>query len=136
MNDDIISNKIVSITNCLNSIRDNYRQSPEKFLTDYVRQDAAVLNIQRAIQTAADIAAHIVRKKGLNPPKETKDLFVVLFEAKIISKKMQDIMINMIGFRNIAVHEYKKLDINVVISVIEKHLTDFEKFTQEILSAK
>ncbi len=135
MEDEIIFNKMASIKNCLESVRVNYKQSKKEFLTDYLRQDAAVLNLQRAAQTAIDIAAHIVRIKGLSFPKEAKDLFLALHEAKIISEKTKNAMIGMVGFRNIAVHEYKKLDINVVVIVIESHLTDFEQYMQEILKA-
>lgn len=100
MHDEIIFNKAELIKNCLRSVRDNYAQSPEGFLVDQVRQDAAVLNLQRAVQTAIDIASHIVRLKKLALPKETRDLFLSLHEEKIISEKIKNIMISMIGFRN------------------------------------
>ena len=135
MQDDVVINKTQSIIKCLQRVRDIYANSPEAFLKNIMLQDAAVLNLQRAAQTAIDLAAHIVRVKGLSAPKETKELFVSLCEDKIISEEIKDKMINMVGFRNIAVHEYKKLDIKVVVSIIEKHLTDFENFMQEILNA-
>jgi uncharacterized protein YutE (UPF0331/DUF86 family) len=34
----------------------------------------------------------------------------------------------MIGFRNIAVHDYKALSLPIIISIIENHLNDFEEF--------
>jgi len=39
----------------------------------------------------------------------------------------------MVGFRNIAVHDYQNLNLEIVVSIIQKHLEDFEKFTQEVL---
>ena len=38
----------------------------------------------------------------------------------------------MVGFRNIAVHDYQNLNIEIVISIVQKHLEDFEGFIDEI----
>lgn len=136
MKNDIIINKTQSILRCIARVREEYSAAGENFLTDFSKQDSTVLNLQRASQIAIDIAAHVVRVKALNVPKEIKDLFLILYQNKIISEKTKNEMVNMVGFRNIAVHEYQELDINIVISVIEKHLTDFNDFIQEILSTK
>lgn len=135
MQDEIINNKIDSIKNCLNRVREEYANAADHFLTNYTLQDVIVLNLQRAVQTVLDIAAHIVRVKGLRLPKESKDLFVSLCDGKLISEKVRDRMIAMVGFRNIAVHEYKKLDMNVVKKIVQSHLEDFENFVTEILNA-
>lgn len=135
MQDNIIVNKTDIISRCVKRVHEEYKKSNGNFLTDFSRQDASILNLQRAIQAAVDMASHVIRKKGLATPLEMKDLFVTLHESNIISKIVCEKMVNMIGFRNISVHEYQKLDMNIVVSVIEKHLTDFEKFIQEILKA-
>lgn len=38
----------------------------------------------------------------------------------------------MIGFRNIAVHNYQKLNLEVLEKVIENHLGDFEEFVAAV----
>jgi len=43
-------------------------------------------------------------------------------------------MQSMVGFRNIAVHDYQNLNLEIVIAIIEKHLIDFERFIQEIFT--
>lgn len=135
MKDNIIINKIEIVTRCLQRVHEDFEGAKGGFLTDYLRQDAVILNLQRAIQATIDLASHVVRVRGLPAPKETRDLFLALEAAKLISKQSADKMIKMIGFRNIAVHEYQKLDMAIVQSVIEKHLKDFEAFVQEVLAA-
>lgn len=135
MQDDIILNKSESIKKCLKRIREEYNDAPELFLKNITKQDAVVLNLERASQAAIDIAAHIVRLKKLGTPKETRELFLLLFEAKMISEKTHENMRKIVGFRNIAVHEYQKLEMNIVISIITKHLADFEAFVSEILKS-
>ncbi|MHB8062785.1 MAG: HepT-like ribonuclease domain-containing protein [Ruminiclostridium sp.] len=40
---------------------------------------------------------------------------------------------SMVGFRNIAVHDYKSANISIVKEVIEKHLVDFIAFANIII---
>ena len=42
----------------------------------------------------------------------------------------------MVGFRNIAVHDYTSLNLDIVEKIIEKHLEDFTKFTKIVLKLK
>ena len=38
----------------------------------------------------------------------------------------------MVGFRNLAVHQYRELDLDIVESVIRKNLDDLLEFAQTI----
>ena len=136
MQNNIILNKCEIIKRCLRSIRNNYSQSKDIFLTSCIHQDAAILNLERAAQAAMDLAAHVVRKKYLGVPQKSAELFSLLEEHKIISHVIAEKMRHMVGFRNTAVHEYQELDMDIVVSVIENNLTDFEMFMKEILAAK
>lgn len=40
----------------------------------------------------------------------------------------------MVGFRNVAIHEYQKLNLDIVKAIIEAHLTDFTDFAQRALA--
>lgn len=135
MKDDIIINKIETTKRCLARAREEYTNS-KNFLTDYTRQDAALMNLERAAQASIDIASHVVRMRKLGVPQETKDLFILLHQKSVISKKLSEHMVKMVGFRNIAVHEYQKIDMQYVINIIKSRLIDFENFIDEILAAK
>ena len=39
----------------------------------------------------------------------------------------------MVGFRNIAVHDYQNLSIEIVIAIVKNHLDDFVYFSNEVL---
>ena len=39
----------------------------------------------------------------------------------------------MVGFRNIAVHDYQALQLPIVEAVITKHLSDFTAYSQTLL---
>lgn len=127
MVEDVLYNKIDIIERCLIRIREVYAQSPEN-LKDYTKQDSIILNIQRAAEATIDIAMHIVSAKKLGIPKNSRDAFEVLAHNKIIDDNMLEKLKAMIGFRNIAIHNYQKLNLDILQKVIENNLDDFNEF--------
>lgn len=127
MVEDILYNKIEIIERCLIRVKEVYDDKPDN-LKDFTKQDSVVLNIQRAVEATIDIAMYIVATKKLGIPQNSRDAFEVLFSNKIINKDMLEKLKNMIGFRNIAVHNYQKLNLDVLQKVIENHLEDFKEF--------
>lgn len=57
MADDVLLNKAASIERCVRRAREEYDKAPDTFATDFTRQDAAILNIQRACEAALDMGA-------------------------------------------------------------------------------
>jgi len=41
----------------------------------------------------------------------------------------------MVAFRNIAVHSYQDLKIDIVVSVVKEHLNDFREYKKEIIES-
>lgn len=132
---DILYNKISIIERCLIRVREVYDQNPEN-LKDFTRQDSIVLNIQRAVEATIDIAMYIVSVKKLGIPQNSRDAFEVLFHNEIIDRDMLEKLKNMIGFRNIAVHNYQKLNLDILQKVIENNLKDFSEFIYLINKVK
>ena len=126
MASDVILNKIDTIERCLNRIRKVYDNDPEN-LNDYTKQDSIVLNIQRACEASIDLAMHVISEKGLGVPQSSRDGFEVLNKNNLIDDKLTKNLKAMVGFRNIAVHDYKKIEIKIVQMIIEKHLNDFQE---------
>jgi len=124
---DVLYNKISIIERCLIRIREVYNNNPDN-LADYTKQDSIVLNIQRAVEATIDIAMYLVSAKKLGIPQNSRDAFEVLNHNNIIDDSMLKKLKNMIGFRNIAVHNYQKLNLDILQKVIENHLEDFEEF--------
>lgn len=133
MPDSIIINKVASVERCIERILEDYYGHEAEFETNFMRQDAILLNLQRACEQAIDIANHLVRLQGLGAPQSTRDAFVQLEKAGIIDSSLSSRLSLMVGFRNIAVHEYSKIDLNIVRAIIEKHLDDFRKFGKTAL---
>lgn len=132
--DDVLINKVSSIRKCVARAREEYQSGKENFANDFMRQDSSLMNIQRACEQAIDLANHVVKLRKLGVPNEARDSFEFLSRDKIIEPELAEKMAKMIGFRNIVIHEYQKLNIDIVIVVIEKNLDDVLKFAEVILA--
>jgi uncharacterized protein YutE (UPF0331/DUF86 family) len=131
---DVVLNKKESIERCIKQIRHYYSTSSvEPFEEDYLRQDAIALNLQRACEHCIDLANYTIRVRKLGLPKESRDSFRLLADNRIIPRELSSRLEGMVGFRNVLVHEYQRLDINLMVDVIENRLDDLLHFVDKIV---
>lgn len=128
--DDVLLNKAATIERCVLRARDEYQKDPLTFATDFTRQDAAILNIQRACEAALDMGHYLIRKHKLGIPQSSRDVFALLATAGFLPAELAEHMKKMVGFRNIAVHEYQRLQLAVTEYVITQRLDDFNQYCQ------
>ena len=69
MRDDVLINKAATIERCVARAHEEFDYDPTTFVTNFSRQDAAVMNIQRACEAALDLGHHIIRRDRLGVPK-------------------------------------------------------------------
>ena len=128
---DIVMEKAGNIRRCLSRINDTTQNSPDS-LFDIDIQDIFVLNLQRAIQSALDLAAHIIADDSLGFPTTLREHFQILAQENIITHDLSQSMQAMVGFRNIAVHEYQNIEVAILQGILKNHLSDLENFYQSI----
>ncbi|MEM5828438.1 MAG: HepT-like ribonuclease domain-containing protein [Candidatus Aenigmatarchaeota archaeon] len=71
--------------------------------------------------------------KGFRKPESYSDVFKVLEENKIISKKFSSKLQSMSSFRNILLHRYPFIDRNKLLEIAKEDVKDIEKFVKIIL---
>lgn len=133
MADDVLINKAATIERCVGRAREEYERDPATFAADFTRQDAAILNIQRACEAALDMGQHLIRREKLGVPQSARDVFALLAQGGWIAPALADRLKRMVGFRNIAVHDYQSLQLPIAVSIIEKHLDEFLQYSQALL---
>ncbi|MEI7840613.1 MAG: DUF86 domain-containing protein [Methylococcaceae bacterium] len=131
--DDVLINKADTIERCVVRVREEYDSEPESFSTNFTRQDAAILNIQRACEAALDMGQHLIRRENLGVPQSSRDVFTLLAQANWIDHTLAESLKRMVGFRNVAVHDYKKLQLVITVNVITQHLDEFLRYSSAIL---
>ncbi|MCL6632752.1 MAG: DUF86 domain-containing protein [Alicyclobacillus herbarius] len=130
--DNVILNKVQTIRRCLERIREEYDDNPDN-LKNLTKQDAIILNLQRACEASIDLAMHVVADQNLGLPQSSRQAFDILEQQGILSEELAVRLKSMGGFRNIAVHDYQRLSMEVVRSIISYHLDDFRAFCEIIL---
>lgn len=133
MVDDVLLNKAATIERCLKRIDEEYRGHEQEFETNFTRQDALMLNLLRASETSIDAAMHLVRVRKLGLPQESREAFRMLAQAGILLPELSVQLQKMVGFRNIAIHNYAQLDLNIVRSIVEQRLGDFREFARLLI---
>ena len=136
MVDDVLLSKVAIIERCLARVREEYLGHESKLTTDRTRQDSIVLNLQRACEAAIDLAMHAVRLRRLGLPQDARDAFTLLEKDGIVSPDVATHMRAMVGFRNIAVHQYRDLSMPVLRAILDDRLEDFTQFTGKLISAQ
>jgi len=133
--DDVVLNKAAIIERCVRRIREEHAGDDRRLTEDITRQDSIVLNLQRACEAAIDLAMHLVRVHHLGIPQESHDAFRMLSAAGKLPAPLADRLVRMVGFRNVAVHDYQRLNLEIVKSIIAKHLDDLLGFGELVVKA-
>jgi uncharacterized protein YutE (UPF0331/DUF86 family) len=132
--DDVIVNKVSIIERCLNRIKEEYRGDVAEFKHNFTKQDSVILNLQRLCEAAIDIANRCLKLAQGPIPQSSRDSFAQLERMGLLNSELAISMQKMVGLRNIAVHDYQNLNLEIVIAVIEKHLDDFKAFALVVMS--
>ena len=131
--DDVLINKSATVERCVARASEEYAHDPANFATDFTRQDAATLNVQRACEAVLAMGHHIVRRGGLGVPQSARDVFELMARAGWIDASLAKALKRMVAFRNIAVHDYQSLILPILVNVITGHLDEFLTFTRTML---
>lgn len=132
--DDVVLNKAATIERCVSRVREEYGGDERNLRNDVRRQDSIILNLQRACEASIDLAMHVVRVRKLGVPQESRDAFVFLRDAGLLSPALAERMLAMVGFRNVAVHDYRRLDLDIVAAIAGSHVGEFLDFARAMVS--
>ncbi|HNS40819.1 MAG: DUF86 domain-containing protein [Anaerolineae bacterium] len=131
---DVVLNKIQSIQRCVRRAREEYAVDPEGFDANFTRQDAAVLNILRACEQSIDLANHVIKARKLGVPTSSGESFDLLRMEGVIGSDLSDRLQRMAGFRNVVVHHYQRMEIEIVRAVVTSGLDDLIDFGDRVLA--
>jgi uncharacterized protein YutE (UPF0331/DUF86 family) len=128
--DDVLMSKGAIIERCIRRIHEEYRADPS--LSSFTHMDAMILNVERACQAAIDSAMHLIATRRLGIPKNSGDAFMLLKQADILTKALADHLKAMTGFRNIAVHQYQDIDVDILHHIAKEGWKDLVRFCESI----
>jgi uncharacterized protein YutE (UPF0331/DUF86 family) len=132
MDKDVINRKLESLRHCIARIKSKMPLTEEVLRSSYDLQDIISVNLERAVQTGVDIAAHVISETEVPPPSTMAEGFERLAELKVISQQLAEQMQKAVALRNILVHNYTDINWEIILGVITHDLKDFVQFAQAI----
>lgn len=133
MTDRVLQAKAEALQRCLARIRATCPASAEALSRDIDAQDIVSVNLIRAVQLAVDMASHATVAEGVPPPTTMAESFDRLADAGRIEPDLARRLRSAVGFRNLAVHAYDRMDWAVVHALATTRLGDLEALARALL---
>lgn len=129
----LVLRKLASLDEYRRQLAEYAAISINEYRSDWKVQRIVERTLQMMIELCADIAGHIIADSALRTPVTYADTFRVLGEHGILTAEQTRVMEKMAKFRNVVVHQYEVVDAEIVVLILQKHLADFQLFSDVIL---
>ena len=130
---DLILAKAGSVKSHLNRVLEKRNVDLDNFIKDIDRQESILFNIQTAVQNCIDIAAHIISEEGLGVPGSTTEMLYTLEKNGYLDNDLTQKMVKAVGFRNLIVHEYGKIELEQVYEIAQNDINDLNEYLKAII---
>ena len=127
---ELLAKKLALIESLVADLRRLAR--PTEIAHDLREQRFVEHTLQIAIQAALDVASHIVSDLRLGEPRTNRELFDLLERNGWIESPLAVTLGRMVGFRNILVHGYDTVDLDILRDVLEHRLDDLPLFVGRV----
>jgi uncharacterized protein YutE (UPF0331/DUF86 family) len=106
----------------------------DTYRADWKTQRIVERTLHLAIEACMDVADHIVADRRLRIPETGAEAFEILAEAGLLPTPLAAALASMVGFRNILVHDYARLDPAIVVRVLQRDVADLEQYREAVLT--
>ena len=125
--------KLDSLARCLVRIEENAPKTVAELESDIDRQDILILNLERLVQVSVDAGIAVLLEKGWSPIPDTMGaVFATLAARKTITSDLAEKLKKSVGFRKVCVHEYDKINWNIVFAIVTSQLGTFREYARII----
>lgn len=122
MNEEFIRDCSVTVERCIDRCRETVARPVEAYPSEFDRADIMTVNLIRLAETLIDMAKHMVKSEGLGLAKDSRTAFRLLVSPLNITFEEAESLSNMVGFRNLAVHNYAVIEDHIVELIVRNEL--------------
>jgi uncharacterized protein YutE (UPF0331/DUF86 family) len=130
---DLILRKLSALETYLSQLAPYQDVKLAAYQSDWKTQRIVERTLHLAIEACMDVADHIVADRRLRVPETGAETFEVLGEAEILPIALAEALSRMVGFRNILVHDYARIDPAIVLRVLGTDVQDLERFRSAVI---
>lgn len=127
-----IFKKMEDIDGYLVKIKDLFKFSDDKILSDYTKFYTEERLFQLIVDAIIDINQHIIKEKEFKGAEDPQGIFYILGENKILPEEFAFKIAPVVAVRNRIVHGYESLDKVLFTKNLRKNYSDFEKYIKFI----
>ena len=127
---EVIRKRLNKLDEYLGILRGLQKYSFEEFIGDPEHYGSAERFLQLGIEAMTDIGSHVIADLALGTVNWYSDIPAILAEKGYISADLKEKWIQMIGFRNVLVHDYADIDHRIVYEALQHRLEDLEALEQ------
>ena len=127
---EVIRKRVQKLDEYLAILEQLQRYNRDEFLQNPERYGSAERFLQLAIETINDTASHVIAEKGLGEINASRDIARLFRRNDFIDDVLERQWLQMIGFRNILVHNYLEVDRGIVYEILQTGLGDLRALQQ------
>jgi len=106
--------------------------SVEEIKNDHLKYRSIERLFQLAVDVMIDINVHILKEENFGAPDDLQSTFKVLGDSKVLDRVFAYKIAPLVGSRNMIVHRYEKLDMNMFLNNLKNNFSDFKRYIIDI----
>ncbi len=126
--DERIESRIDSIQNWIDTLLEIHKSEED----DSIVREAKENLLRKIVEAVIDIASRLIALNSFRRPETYAEYFKVLEEKDVITSDLSKSLKEMAQFRNLLVHQYNKIKLEELNSIIETDLEDVKLFISQI----
>lgn len=127
-----IVDRLEMLRQYLDTLKECSHEDISKLKEDKIFRGAVERYFQLAVECVIDIGEILISNLKLRKPEDARDVIDILGEKGIIPDDFAYKFGPVTGFRNILVHNYVRVDLDLVYKFLKENLEDFDLFAQHI----
>jgi len=117
-----INDKILEIKGQLQELNEILPQNFEEYISNFEKKAACERYFEKIIEAVIDLVFLVIQNKNLKIPEDEESSFILLLNEKIISEELAKKLKNAKGMRNFIIHQYGKINDELVYEVLTEQL--------------
>ncbi len=127
----VILRKLQALDQVLLELRSLGRVTVTQLESDWRTCRAVERDLQVLVEIVIDVCQRLLSLRGQTPAATGSEAVQRCIELGILSP--DEAYRKMVQFRNLIVHRYERVELDVLANMVNKYLVDFEQFREEIL---
>ena len=124
----VVAAKLADIEDRIAMVRKHRLDEAAKYTSSPEARDLVAFNLMLAVQSAADLAAHVIADEALAPPRTVAEGFDRIAQHGVIGQELAARLQRAVGFRNVVAHGYARMNLDVLHGAAMQGADDLQAF--------